>query len=65
MTLDLLLVDDPNDTIWMGREAVRWRGREVVVVSRAGLIEMKRRANRPQDLADIDHLSSEPGRPTT
>lgn len=61
MTLDLLLVDDANDPIWKGREAVRWRGREVVVVSRAGLIEMKRRASRPQDLADIDHLSREPG----
>jgi hypothetical protein len=57
MTLDLLLVRDPNDPIWTTRERARWRDRDLVVVSRDGLIEMKRRAGRLQDLADIERLS--------
>jgi len=62
MTLDLLLVRDTRDPIWTSRERAQWRGRELVVVSRAGLIEMKRRAGRPQDLADIDRLTRGPGK---
>jgi len=57
MTLDLLLVVAVNDPIWSSRETARWRGRELVVVSRAGLISMKRAAGRLQDLADIDRLT--------
>lgn len=57
MTLDLLLVRDPSDPVWTTRERARWRGRDLVVVSREGLIAMKRRAGRLQDLADIENLS--------
>lgn len=62
MTLDLLLIRDPNDPLWTSRERARWRDRDLVVVSRAGLLEMKRRAGRPQDLADIDRLTRGPGK---
>lgn len=65
MTLDLLLVVDPNDPIWVDREPIRWRDRDLVVVSRAGLVAMKRSAGRLQDLADVERLlgSDEPGSP--
>ncbi len=62
MTLDLLLVRDPDDPIWTSRERTRWRERELVVVSRGALIEMKRRAGRLQDLADIDRLTRGTGK---
>lgn len=61
MTLDLLLANDPADPIWAGRETTRWRAKDLVVVSREGLIEMKRRAGRLQDLADIERLTSGEG----
>jgi len=57
MTLDLLLVIDDHDPIWATRETVRWRGRDLVVVSRSGLIAMKQSAGRLQDLADIERLT--------
>jgi hypothetical protein len=46
MTPDLLLISDPESPLWIERERTQWRGKELVVVSREGLIEMKRPAAR-------------------
>lgn len=56
MSLDLLLVGPVLDEVWRDRTTVSWRGREVSIVSRAGLATMKRLAGRPQDLADLAAL---------
>lgn len=53
LSLDLLVVGPTLAEVWAQRTAVRWRDRDVAIVSRAGLIAMKRLAGRPQDLADI------------
>ena len=57
LTLDLLIVNPGLAGVWENRIRVDWRGRRLSVVSRAGLIEMKRSARRPQDLLDIEKLS--------
>jgi len=47
LTLDLLLAD---------RTRTEWRGRALWVVSRDGLLQMKRISGRAQDIADIQAL---------
>src|SRR5690606_25284716 len=42
--------------IWAERVIYRYADREIVVVSREGLVTMKRLAGRTQDLADIARL---------
>ena len=59
MTLDLLLVSDEHQDIWAGRQKIDWREGKTSVVSRDGLMKMKRLAGRPQDLLDIEKLSEE------
>ncbi len=49
------------DLIANGRLVVAWRQRQLVIVSRGGLIAMKRLAGRPQDLADIAALEQPEG----
>ena len=39
--------------VWDGRVVVAWHKWNISIVSRAGLVAMKRLAGRPQDLADI------------
>ncbi len=56
ITLDLLLVGDNSVDIWAKREEVKWREGTTWVVSKDGLIKMKRIAGRPQDLLDIEKL---------
>ena len=56
VTLDLLLVSDDQQAFWTDRRRIRWKEGETTVVSRESLIEMKRRAGRVQDLADIEKL---------
>jgi len=56
ITLDLLLVGENIEDIWMNREAVKWREGTTWVVSRDGLVKMKRLAGRTQDMADIEKL---------
>lgn len=58
ITLDLLLVGENSLDIWTNREAVDWREGTTWVVSRDGLIKMKRIAGRKQDLADIEKLEA-------
>ena len=57
MTLELVLLPSWLEGAWRTREAVEWEGRTITVVSREGLLAMKRAAGRPQDLADIAKLT--------
>lgn len=56
LTLDLLLVDAAYEGLLEGRIAVRQPEATIQLVSREGLLKMKRMAGRPQDLVDIGHL---------
>jgi hypothetical protein len=56
LTLDLLVMGAGLDTVWNDRDAFEWNGRIVRVVSRAGLISMKRASGRDQDRLDIQQL---------
>lgn len=59
LSLDLLLVTPQVQDVWEGREKIDFLGNRLSVVSRKGLIKMKRLAGRPQDLADIERLENE------
>jgi len=61
LSLDFLLVTPQTEDVWATREAIDFLGRKLFVVSREGLIKMKRLAGRPQDLADIERLENEEG----
>jgi hypothetical protein len=56
LTLDLIVADGALESVWSDRVLVEWEGRRVPVVSRAGLLAMKRMAGRPKDLLDIAAL---------
>jgi hypothetical protein len=58
LTLDLLFVEPIYAQVWDRRERVEWEGTSLWVVSREGLIQMKRIAGRLQDLADIEKLEA-------
>jgi len=59
LSLDLLLVTPQVEDVWETREEIDFLGNRLSVVSREGLIKMKRLAGRPQDLADIERLENE------
>ena len=59
LSLDLLLVTPQVRDVWETREKIDFLGKQLSVVSRDGLIKMKRLAGRPQDLADIERLENE------
>lgn len=61
LCLDLLLVIDEIEDVWETRETVSFDNHQISVVSRDGLIKLKRRAARPQDLADIHRIENEEG----
>jgi hypothetical protein len=56
LTLDFLLVQPELEAVWASRRRQPLRGGEISVVSRQGLIEMKIRSGRDQDLADVRRL---------
>ncbi|MCY2960718.1 MAG: hypothetical protein NTY35_11180 [Planctomycetota bacterium] len=56
VTLDLLLAGREHDDVWATRRTVDFEGQRVGVVSREGLVAMKRAAGRGQDLLDIEKL---------
>jgi hypothetical protein len=60
ISLDLLVVAHDLVPVWEGRGRFPWRDRMITVVSREGLVTMKRIAGRPQDLLDIDVLEGKP-----
>ena len=59
MTLDLLLVTPATEEAWTTRQNLFWRERRISVVSRDGLIALKRFRSSKQDLLDIEHLEGE------
>jgi hypothetical protein len=61
MSLDFILVGPGLEDVWESRVIIPWRAREVTIVSRAGLVTMKRIAGRPQDLADLAALEGTDG----
>ena len=56
LMLDLLLLTPANEGVWKGRQLLEWRGEPVWVVSREGLIVLKRFRSSDQDLVDIRKL---------
>ena len=56
LTLDLLLVTPIFNDVWEGRVVRQVGDLRMGVVSREGLIKMKRLSGRSQDLADIERL---------
>jgi hypothetical protein len=59
MMLDLVFVSEDNRHVWNSRQIVMWRDKPLPVVSRDGLITLKRLRGGPYDLADIDRLPTE------
>ncbi|HYX29857.1 MAG TPA: nucleotidyl transferase AbiEii/AbiGii toxin family protein [Pyrinomonadaceae bacterium] len=57
MTLDMLLVTSKIEKIWKSRIRATLEGGKLSVVSKDGLIALKKLAGRPQDIADIVALS--------
>lgn len=56
LTVDFLLVTPQVREIWDSRMESDWEGGKLSVVSRAGLIALKKLSGRPQDVVDIDSL---------
>lgn len=56
VSVDMIVVGPSLEGVWASRLVAPWQGRDVSIVSRPGLIQMKRLAGRPQDLADIAAL---------
>ncbi len=56
VTVDLIFVEPAFGDVWAKRQHFERDGTVLGVVSRDGLIAMKRLAGRSQDLADIDAL---------
>lgn len=61
LSIDLIVVEPMLEGPWSSKQSVTWRGGPLAVVSRAGLVEMKRLAGRPQDLADLFQLGEADG----
>lgn len=61
ITVDLLLVSPFLQDVWDGREELLLGARRVRVVSRGGLLKMKRAAGRLKDLDDIEKLRLDGG----
>lgn len=56
LSLDFLVVEPVFEDVWETRIVARYLNRNVKVVSVDGLVTMKTRAGRPQDLRDIELL---------
>lgn len=61
LVLDLILADhEPLKSIFEKRQRLDWAGRPLWIVSREGLIELKRLRNSAQDRADLEKLEGTP-----
>jgi hypothetical protein len=56
LTLDMILVTDAIRDVWETRVRANLEGGKLSVVSREGLIALKKISGRPQDIADISAL---------
>jgi len=59
LTLDFIMVSPFLEEAWQTRKNQSLENRNVVVVSKEGLAQMKRIAKRPQDIADLSNLELE------
>jgi hypothetical protein len=59
LPLKFLLVTPQIEDVWETRENLMWQNRNLWIVSRTGLIKMKKLAGRAKDLADIERLENE------
>jgi hypothetical protein len=59
LPLDFILVTPTNKRVWDSRLNAEWKFGRLTIVTRDGLIEMKRLRNSGQDIADIERLLSE------
>ena len=57
ITLDLMLVAPVFEDVWASREVIQLDEHLLTVVSKDGLITMKKLSGRPQDLADVEALN--------
>jgi hypothetical protein len=58
LTVDFIIVTGKVEDVWADRERADWGEGTAWVVSRRGLIAMKKYAGRPQDLVDISNLEN-------
>jgi hypothetical protein len=56
LPLDFLVVMPIFEEVWASRIELPYGQRKITVVSRDGLVTMKTRSGRPQDLVDIERL---------
>lgn len=57
--LDLMVIKTSEwKTIWESRQRLQWQDQPIWVVSRDGLIWMKKLRSSPQDLVDIEKLEN-------
>jgi hypothetical protein len=61
LSLDFLLVTPAIRDVWDARVQAEWEGGELSVVSRSGLIELKKLRASAQDQADISALQEDVG----
>lgn len=61
LSLDFLLVTPFVEDVWEDRMKLEWQGKDIILVSREGLIKMKQQAGRHKDLIDIDRMQNEEG----
>jgi hypothetical protein len=57
LVVDALVADDSIAEVWNDRTRLPYSRGSVSVVSRAGLVTLKRTAGRPQDLVDVQRLT--------
>ena len=60
LMLDWMVLSNKEDPVWTQKMWFDWEGLPICVVSGEGLVAMKRRAGRDQDLLDIKMLGFEP-----
>ncbi len=59
LSLDFLLVTPQVEDVWETKEKLIWQNKNLMIVSREGLIKMKELAARAKDLIDIDRIKNE------
>lgn len=61
LAIDLSPVTPATEQVWQMREVVTWNERPLSIVSREGLIALKRLRSTAQDLVDIERLATGDG----
>lgn len=59
LSLDFLLVTPHVEDVWETKISIPWRGKMLSMVSREGLIKMKKLAGRHKDLVDVDRIEND------